>query len=142
MVRVMTVVATLVMGMVLALGRPAGALDQDEIAAAKHAEAWLILVDQRKYAESWDAAATLFRDTVDRGMWADALGAARGPLGKLLTRRVKSAESKTSLPGAPDGKYVVIQYDTTFEHKKAAVETVTPMQEADGSWKVTGYFIK
>ena len=131
-----------VMVVMLALGRPAGALDQDEITAAKQAEAWLILVDQQKYADSWNAAATLFRDTVDRGMWTDALGAARGPLGKLLSRRVKSVESKTSLPGAPDGKYVIIQYDTTFEHKKAAVETVTPMQEADGSWKVTGYFIK
>jgi hypothetical protein len=140
MLRVTRVVVT--MALVLALGRPAGALDQDEIAAAKQAEAWLILVDQQKYADSWDAAATVFRDTVDRGMWADALGGARGPLGRLLSRRVKSVESKTSLPGAPDGKYVIIQYDTTFEHKKAAVETVTPMQEENGTWKVTGYFIK
>ena len=37
---------------------------------------------------------------------------------------------------------MIIQYDTTFEHKKAAVETVTPMQEENGTWKVTGYFIK
>ena len=36
------------MGMVSALARPAGALDQDEIAAAKHAEAWFDPVDQRK----------------------------------------------------------------------------------------------
>ena len=43
---------------------------------------------------------------------------------------------------SPDGHYVVIQYATTFEHKKSAVETITPMQEADGSWKVSGYFIK
>ena len=55
---------------------------------------------------------------------------------------MKSAETKTSLPGAPDGKYVIIQFDTSFEHKKSTVETVTPMQEADGSWKVSGYFIK
>jgi len=37
---------------------------------------------------------------------------------------------------------VIIQYETSFENKKAAVETVTPMLEADGSWKVTGYFVK
>ena len=72
MLRVTRVVV--MVALVLALGRPAGALDQDEIAAAKQAEAWLILVDQQKYADSWDAAATVFRDTVDRGMWADALG--------------------------------------------------------------------
>lgn len=48
----------------------------------------------------------------------------------------------TSLPGAPDGKYVVIQYDTSFENKKAAVETVTPMLDKDGKWRVSGYYIK
>ena len=138
----MSRVTVVIVALALALGWPAWALDKDEIAAAQNAEAWLILVDQQKYGESWDAAARLFQDTVARDMWKDALGAVRGPLGKLLSRRVKSAESKTSLPGAPDGKYVIIQYDTTFEHKKNSVETITPMQEADGSWKVTGYYIK
>jgi hypothetical protein len=75
-------------------------------------------------------------------MWADAVGAVRAPLGNLRSRRVKSAESRTSLPGAPDGKYVIIQYETSFENKQAVLETVTPMREADGSWKVTGYFIR
>ena len=131
-----------VVAMMLAPGQPAGALDQAEIVAAKNAEAWLVLVDQHKYGASWDAAAGLFKDTVDRDMWTDALGAVRGPLGKLLSRRVKSVESRPSLPGAPDGRYVIIQYETSFENKKAAVETVTPMLEADGSWKVTGYFVK
>ncbi len=48
----------------------------------------------------------------------------------------------TSLPGAPDGQYVVIQYESSFEHKKSAIETVTPSQGADGHWRVSGYFIK
>jgi ribosomal protein S17E len=42
----------------------------------------------------------------------------------------------------PDGKYVVIKYDTSFENKKSAVETVTPMLDKDGKWRVAGYFIK
>jgi len=29
-----------------------------------------------------------------------------------------------------------------FEKKKAAVETVTPMMDRDGTWRVSGYFIK
>jgi hypothetical protein len=48
----------------------------------------------------------------------------------------------TELPGAPDGEYVVFQFDTQFEHKRAAVETVTPMRDPDGSWRVSGYFIR
>ena len=71
-----------------------------------------------------------------------AAGAARGPLGKLISRKEKSATFATSLPGAPDGQYVVIQYDSVFEHKRTAVETITPMLEKDGSWRVSGYFIK
>jgi hypothetical protein len=132
----------LVVAMALTLGLPAWAADKEEAVAIKNAESWLALVDRQKYGESWDAAAKLFQDNVARDTWRDALGAARGPLGKPVARKVKSAETRTSLPGAPDGKYVIIQFDTSFEHKKSAVETITPMQEADGSWKVSGYFIK
>ncbi|MGA2423709.1 MAG: DUF4019 domain-containing protein [Terriglobales bacterium] len=68
--------------------------------------------------------------------------ASREPLGKLLSRKLKSATYKTTMPGAPDGEYVVIQYDSSFEHKQAAVETVTPMLDKDGKWRVSGYYIK
>lgn len=110
--------------------------------ATKSAQAWLALVDQGKYLESWDSAAKLFRNAMTREKWKEALSGARRPLGKLVSRGVKSAEYKTTLPGAPDGKYVVIQFSSSFENKKEAVETVTPMQERDGTWKVAGYFIK
>ena len=46
------------------------------------------------------------------------------------------------MPGAPDGRYVVVQYDTVFENKASAVETVTPMADPDGVWRVAGYFIR
>jgi hypothetical protein len=60
----------------------------------------------------------------------------------MVSRRVKGAQYATSLPGAPDGEYVVIQYDTSFAHKASAVETITPMRDGDGQWRVSGYFIK
>jgi hypothetical protein len=34
----------------------------------------------------------------------------------MNSRKLKSATYKTSLPVAPDGQYVVIQYDSSFEH--------------------------
>ena len=67
---------------------------------------------------------------------------ARAPLGALKSRVFKTATFTRSLPGAPDGEYVVIQFDTRFENKAAAVETVTPMRQKDGSWKVSGYYIR
>jgi hypothetical protein len=54
---------------------------------------------------------------------------------------MKATYSK-SLPGAPDGEYVVAQFQTEFVHKRSAVETVVSTREKDGSWKITGYFIK
>ncbi|KPJ71393.1 hypothetical protein AMJ52_08655, partial [candidate division TA06 bacterium DG_78] len=63
-------------------------------------------------------------------------------LGKLVSRTVKSAKYTTSLPGAPDGEYVVIQYEASFENKQSAIETVTPMKDTDGAWRVSGYYIK
>ena len=60
----------------------------------------------------------------------------------LVSRRVKTARYATSLPGAPDGQYVVIQYRTSFANKKSAIETVTPMRDSDGQWRVSGYYIR
>jgi hypothetical protein len=36
----------------------------------------------------------------------------------------------------------VIQFRASFENKKSAVETVTPMKDEDGQWRVSGYFMK
>ncbi|HUA13695.1 MAG TPA: DUF4019 domain-containing protein [Verrucomicrobiae bacterium] len=110
--------------------------------AQQSAEKWLALVDAGKYSESWDSAAQLFKNAVAKDQWQSMLHAARGPLGKVVSRKLKSAQYTKSLPGAPDGQYVVIQYDTTFENKQSAVETITPMLDTDGQWRVSGYFIK
>jgi predicted SnoaL-like aldol condensation-catalyzing enzyme len=66
----------------------------------------------------------------------------RAPLGKVVSRKAYSKKYSESLPGAPDGKYVVIQYESSFEKKKAAVETVTAALDEDGRWRVSGYFMK
>jgi murein L,D-transpeptidase YcbB/YkuD len=111
-------------------------------AATSAAEAWLQLVDQHQYDQSYSTAAAVFRGAVTQDDWSKAVGGVRGPLGNLVSRKLGAAHYATSLPGAPDGKYVVIQYDTSFEKKASAVETVTPMQDPDGVWRVTGYFVK
>ena len=66
----------------------------------------------------------------------------RQPLGEVKSRKLNGAQYMTSMPGAPDGEYVVIQFDASFANKEKAVETVTPMRDKDGVWRVSGYFIK
>jgi hypothetical protein len=103
---------------------------------------WLALVDARDARASWAAAATAFRRVVPEQRWAESLEAARGPLGTVESRQLVDAKPATELPGAPDGQYVVFRFETAFEHKSAAVETVTPMLDADGEWRVSGYFVR
>ncbi len=74
--------------------------------------------------------------------WDQTLKAVRNPLGKVVSREVQSTTYRTSLPGAPKGEYVVIQFKTSFVNKRSAIETVTPMFEKDGSWRVSGYYIQ
>jgi hypothetical protein len=111
-------------------------------AAQTSTEVWLALVDSQNYAGSWDTAATVFRTRITREQWQAAAQAARAPLGQLKSRGLKSATSTTTLPGAPDGQYVVFQFNASFEQKSAAVETVTAVLEPDGTWRVVGYFIR
>ena len=106
------------------------------------ANAWLSLVDHGAYAESWEQSASYVKGMVKQEELGTDLGGGRRPLGKVISRQVTSKQYATTLPGAPDGEYVVIQYQTSFENKKESVETVTPMREKDGSWKVAGYHIR
>jgi hypothetical protein len=110
--------------------------------AVDAANRWLVLADAGDGAATWDRAAPAFQSGVSKAAWTDALKAARQPLGAVTSRKVASSVFTHSLPGAPAGDYVVIQYDTQFERKEHAVETVVPMRDGDGSWKVSGYFVK
>ncbi|SDD16165.1 Protein of unknown function [Massilia sp. PDC64] len=110
--------------------------------AVDAANRWLVPADAGDGVATWDQAASAFQAAVSKADWSAALRQARQPLGAVTARKMVSSEYKRSLPGAPDGEYVVIQYDTQFEHKAHAVETVVPMRERDGSWKVSGYFVK
>ncbi|HVO84086.1 MAG TPA: DUF4019 domain-containing protein [Syntrophobacteria bacterium] len=111
-------------------------------AAMTAAETWLTLVDGGRYAESWNEASSYFRNSVQQEQWAQSLEATRKPFGKVVSREMKKMTYKTSLPGAPDGEYMVIQFATSFGKKRAAVETITTTADKDGSWRVSGYTIK
>ncbi len=115
---------------------------EKEKTAAKAAELWLKLVDNGEFNKSWKEASEYLRNAVKMEPFAQSLKPVRNPLGKVITRKVKSTTYATSLPGAPDGEYVIVQFETSFENKKESVETVTPMLDKDGKWRVSGYFIK
>ena len=103
---------------------------------------WLAGIDAEKYSQSWKNSAQFFQKAITEAGWSDALTKVRKPLGEMKSRKLLDAKSAKSLPGAPNGEYFVIQFDTTFAAKEQAVETVTFMLEKDGTWNAAGYFIK
>lgn len=116
--------------------------DEKTDAATASAKAWLDLVDTSKYQESWTEAAPFFKERVPEETWVNAITSVRGPFGNVLSRELIGARYTKSLPGVPDGEYVVIQFKTAFQNKAEAIETITPMVAPDGTWKVSGYFVK
>lgn len=111
-------------------------------AAIEGAGSWLALIDHGQYADSWQQAAAVFQSSTTADQWQGAITSARGPLGDVTSRKVVASQLRESLPGAPPGKYVVIEYASAFAKKQSAKEIVTTAQAPDGSWKVAGYFIQ
>lgn len=120
---------------------PAAAADS-AAEARRAAEEWLGLVDTGDYRQSWMQAAGFFKKQVTQQQWQAAATKVRAPLGEVQNRSFSVAQATNSLPGAPDGEYVVIQFKTSFANKKSAVETITPMKDDDGVWRVSGYFVR
>jgi hypothetical protein len=128
----------------LIAGLPAFGADEevDVNPAMAAATAWLALIDAGRYGESWEAASALFKGSTTKLQWEVAAQNARGPLGAVNARKLRAANYARALPGAPSGEYVVIQYDTNFSNRPLSAETITPSKEKDGTWKVSGYFIR
>jgi hypothetical protein len=126
----------------IACGGSPPASHPDEDAVVKTAIEWLELVDTGDYGAGWERAATVLRGAVSKGRFVASLAPVRDPLGSVVSRKLKSTHFATELPGVPDGEYLVIQFDTEFANKRSSVETVTPMLDTDGSWRVSGYYIR
>ena len=122
------------------------AFSQDEAAKRKAAEqaaqSWLALVDRGDYRQSWQEAASYFQSKISKADWEKALNQVRAPLGAVSNRTLMGSIYQTDLPNAPKGEYVVIQYKAEFAGMGPAIETITPMLDKDGKWRVSGYFIK
>ena len=102
---------------------------------------WLSIIDTGAYAESWQKADTLFQTQLSQQRWVETLQGIRAPLGQVISRSEFSAGNYSSLPGAPDGEYVVLQYQTQFQHKATSTEILT-LSKKNGQWLTVGYFIK
>ncbi|MCM8813810.1 MAG: DUF4019 domain-containing protein [Candidatus Omnitrophica bacterium] len=106
------------------------------------AAVWLALIDDGKYVDSWKQSAGFFRNAVPQEQWEQMMRGYRQPLGKNVSREIAAVQYVTTMPAAPDGEYVLVDYTSAFERKKHATESVTVMKDTDNIWRVSGYFIQ
>ena len=111
-------------------------------AAQAAAEHWLAIVDSAGWKQSHGEASTLFQQAVSPETWIRQIRSVRMQTGPIVSRTLSGAQYATSLPNAPDGEYVVLSYLAQFATKVDAIETITPMKDTDGTWRVSGYYVK
>lgn len=116
--------------------------DKAEKAALECATQWLALLDEGDLSATWEESAARLKSFVSKAEWMKNMRA-RVAITPLHSRKLLSATyAKATLPGAPEGEFVVIHYESSFEYKASAVEMLTPMLEKDGSWRVSGYSMR
>jgi hypothetical protein len=110
--------------------------EQKAIAAA---EPWLALVDRGEYSQAWEAGSGVLKKQTGRRDFIKIVGDKRKPFGKVASRQLESKRFTTTLPGAPEGQYVVLQYRVAVANHKSAIETVVLVFGNEKKWRVSGY---
>jgi hypothetical protein len=117
-------------------------LDDDKATIAA-GEKWLALLDAGKFGAAWDVSSAHLKSVVTRQKWVTEIGKARKPFGKLETRKAERFARAHSLPGAPEGDYSIVEFESKYANGKRATEQVIWMFEANSkAWRVSGYFIR
>lgn len=111
-------------------------------AAAAAAKAFLAIIDSEKYQDSWLEAASELQSSVPAEKWEATLKSVRQPLGKLVSRKVRSNETAPVPTGGKCTEYRTLIYDSSFESKKAGAETIVLGLDRFGTWKMTSYLVK
>ena len=111
------------------------------IAPEEVAKEWLKLVDSGQSANSWVRSGSPFKARSSEQAWQKMLSFIRSSVGQVESRKIASVQLSHSLLGAPDGRYALVRFNTTFAHKSSALETLS-LGDENNRWVVIGYFIK
>ncbi|WP_121117505.1 helix-turn-helix domain-containing protein [Croceibacterium ferulae] len=100
------------------------------------AQAFLVLLDQGRWDESYRAFGAAFRGLNSLESWAAVSDDVRAPLGQAISRTFLSQEN---VPTPPQGVEMV-KFRTRFADGETRTETVTLNRE-NGGWYVVGVMI-
>jgi len=118
----------------------AAAQDPRTTAVQTAARAWVQYIDRGDAQGAWDAAGKKFQAAMTKELWAGELKKAQTQLGKMQQRTVGPARFQRKIAGMPEGEYAQLLFRTIFANKPDGSESLTLEREADGQWRVIGYF--
>lgn len=100
------------------------------------ARAFLSLIEQKRWEDSYAATGSSFRKLNTLQVWTQVSQEVHARYGATISRTLISHEN---LPAPPAG-YEVVKFRTVYANKQQAVETVT-LDREDGKWVVAGVTI-
>ena len=141
--RRLLVIVLLVTGVTTGWAQDTAAVSVEEAKAAQDAaDAWVTLIDDLDYAESWRQAAPALQEQTSETAWVQQLQSEQGTLGPLVSRVPQDRTPTATLPDAPVGEYVVITYASVYTQLEDAIETVTMVKADDGTWRPLSYEVQ
>lgn len=136
------------LSLAIGLAPLAHAVADRELVAKQAAEAWLVYIDEGKYAEALSVAAPDLRESISRKDWMTGLNQVRQPLGAVESRKLQRLFATSVLPGGVEGDFIVVNFRTKFSDREEPANEILIMTPADPTegqpenWLVTSYYIE
>ncbi|MEO6333567.1 MAG: DUF4019 domain-containing protein [Pyrinomonadaceae bacterium] len=99
---------------------------------------WLLLFDQAKCSETYNALRSISRKAVSAEQWNPYCRSAREFLGKLKTRKLITSSFVGSLQPRADLSGATLRYQSMFDNT-TVIEFVSLTLEKNGTWTVSNY---
>ncbi len=109
--------------------------------ASAAAAIFLEQVDAGDFAKSWELLAGITKNDIPQQDWDQQLKKLYATAGPLEKRQQKEISYSNAPAEDPDGKYLIVEYSSKFQHPAEVSEIITMTLDTDGHWRVAGYHI-
>jgi len=108
--------------------------------AIETAENFFELIEHGELEQAFNSTTDIHKDHKVKDAWINSSLIQKKYYGSLINRAIKTVTSKNTIPDHPDGTYLTVIYETTFQNKEKAYERIDLMLVSENLWKVTEYF--
>lgn len=99
------------------------------------------VVDAGQAGQLWDGGSPVIKRTVSRDAFVANVTTTRKGFGQPVTREW-AAITRQQGGTLPPGKYMSVQFLTTFSGNRVLRELISFRQDEDGTWRFVGYAIQ